>query len=84
MVLMDAIIRLLPGALGHDQSAVEESFAEHGGQKLLDCPHYTRPRDWNGLVVPDVLLSGDHGAVAKWRLQQKIQRTKQRRPDLLK
>ncbi|HZW07287.1 MAG TPA: hypothetical protein VFF65_09190, partial [Phycisphaerales bacterium] len=83
MVLIDAVARLLPGALGHELSAQEDSFAEHKGQRLLDCPHYTRPREWQGLPVPDVLLSGDHGAVDRWRLEQKITRTKARRPDLL-
>lgn len=83
MVLIDAVARLLPGALGHELSAEEDSFAEHEGKKLLDCPHYTRPREWMGVPVPDVLLSGDHGAVDKWRLAQKQARTKARRPDLL-
>lgn len=93
MVLIDAVARLLPGALGHELSAEEDSFAdiELGGRKgepkvthrLLDCPHYTRPREWNGVPVPEVLLGGDHGAVAKWRLEQKLARTKARRPDLL-
>lgn len=82
MVLIDAVARLLPGALGHELSAEEDSFAEHAGQRLLDCPHYTRPREWNGMAVPEVLLGGDHGAVAKWRLEQKLARTKARRPDL--
>ncbi|MFT3684492.1 MAG: tRNA (guanosine(37)-N1)-methyltransferase TrmD [Phycisphaerales bacterium] len=89
MVLIDAVARLLPGALGHELSAEEDSFAEHqltkGGdqRQLLDCPHYTRPREWEGMPVPDVLLSGDHGAIAKWRLEQRLTRTKARRPDLL-
>jgi len=88
MVLIDAVARLLPGALGHELSAEEDSFAEHAakgeeGGRLLDCPHYTRPREWMGMAVPDVLLSGDHGAVAKWRLEQKVARTRARRPDLL-
>jgi tRNA (guanine37-N1)-methyltransferase len=83
MILIDAVARLLPGALGHELSAEEDSFAEHDGKKLLDCPHYTRPREWMGMPVPDVLLSGDHGAVDKWRLEQKRTRTKARRPDLL-
>jgi tRNA (guanine37-N1)-methyltransferase len=83
MVVMDAVIRLLPGALGHEQSAAEDSFAEHEGVPLLDCPHYTRPREWMGMAAPDVLMSGDHGAVAKWRLAERLKRTKERRPDLL-
>ena len=104
MVLIDAIIRLLPGALGDSDSAVQDSFSavttddpigrplpkkllrelgltpEH---RLLDCPHYTRPRVWEGLEVPEVLLSGDHTAVARWRLEQSLARTRARRPDLL-
>lgn len=90
MVLMDAITRLLPGALGHESSAAEDSFSSitidpKSGRtgRLLDCPHYTKPREWNGMSVPDVLLSGDHGAVARWRLEQRLARTRERRPDLL-
>jgi tRNA (guanine37-N1)-methyltransferase len=91
MVLMDAIIRLLPGALGHDASAAEDSFsllppdakAKFPGGRLLDCPHYTKPRDWMGIPTPEILLSGDHGAIAKWRLDQRLERTRTRRPDLL-
>ncbi|MDX2147918.1 MAG: tRNA (guanosine(37)-N1)-methyltransferase TrmD [Planctomycetota bacterium] len=112
MVLIDAVVRLIPGALGDDESVVAESFstaAEHpleettqaGEQpapksraakalaasvppdtRLLDCPHYTRPRVWEGMEVPDVLLSGDHARVARWRLEQRIARTRARRPDL--
>lgn len=84
LVLIDAVVRLLPGALGHADSAAEDSFshAGPGGQPLLDCPHYTRPREWMGRAVPDVLLSGDHAAVERWRLEQMIRRTKERRPDL--
>ena len=84
MVIIDAVFRLLPGVLGDDQSNQQDSFsAESNGQRLLDCPHYTRPREWRGRQVPDVLMSGDHGKVAAWRLEQKIARTKSRRPDLL-
>ena len=104
MVLIDAIIRLLPGALGDSDSAVQDSFSavttddpigrplpkkllrELGltpAHRLLDCPHYTRPRVWEGLEVPEVLLSGDHTAVARWRLEQSLARTRARRPDLL-
>ncbi len=79
MVLVDAMIRLLPGALGHEGSAGADSFAEG----LLDCPHYTRPEQFEGRAVPPVLLSGDHAAIARWRLQQSLGRTWQRRPDLL-
>ncbi|MGH7132800.1 MAG: tRNA (guanosine(37)-N1)-methyltransferase TrmD [Phycisphaerales bacterium] len=86
MVLMDAVIRLLPGALGDEQSAPEDSFMPVGPadpRRLLDCPHYTRPREWMGMAVPDVLLSGNHAEIARWRLQQRLDRTKARRPDLL-
>lgn len=79
MVLVDAITRLLPGALGHEQSADQDSFSEG----LLDCPHYTRPEVLEGLAVPDVLKSGDHGKIASWRRMQALGRTYQRRPDLL-
>jgi len=85
LVLVDAIARLLPGALGHEGSAAEDSFSikDEDGTPLLDTPHYTRPRNWEGHMVPDVLLSGDHGAIATWRREQQRQRTRQRRPDLL-
>lgn len=84
MVLIDAVVRLLPGALGHESSAAEDSFSHLGpdGQPLLDCPHYTRPREWMGRAVPEVLLSGDHGAIDRWRLEQMITRTRTRRPDV--
>ncbi len=85
MILIDAIVRLLPGVLGHEDSAAEDSFSPRGqeGKRMLDCPHYTRPQVWKDRVVPEVLLSGDHGAVEKWRMKQMIERTKVRRPDLL-
>lgn len=85
MLLVDAIVRLLPGVLGHDDSAEEDSFAPRGanGERLLDCPHYTRPRVWKEREVPEVLISGDHGAVDQWRMEQMIERTRERRPDLL-
>ncbi len=79
MVLIDTLIRQLPGALGHSASAQEDSFAEG----LLDCPHYTRPEVYEGQRVPEVLLSGDHEKIRKWRLKQSLIRTYQRRPDLL-
>ncbi|HLO41091.1 MAG TPA: tRNA (guanosine(37)-N1)-methyltransferase TrmD [Phycisphaerales bacterium] len=86
MVLIDAITRLLPGVLGHDDSASSDSFAIARGdpqsRRLLDCPHYTRPRVWEGMEVPEVLLSGDHARIATWRLQQMLERTQARRPDL--
>lgn len=85
LLLIDAVVRLLPGALGHESSAGEDSFSPvpETGQRLLDCPHYTRPREWGGDPVPEVLLSGDHAKIAAWRLQQRLERTRQRRPDLL-
>lgn len=81
MVIVDALSRQLPGALGHEDSASQDSFS---GDGLLDCPHYTRPEEFNGLKVPSVLLSGDHKAIAKWRRQQSLGRTWQRRPELLR
>ena len=79
MVLIDAISRLLPHVLGHQDSAAQDSFSEG----LLDCPHYTRPAVVNHLAVPDVLTRGNHAEIAKWRKQQALGRTQQRRPDLL-
>ena len=80
VVMIDAIVRLLPGVLGDADSAVAESFGETG---LLDFPQYTRPPEWNGRKVPDILLSGDHGKIAAWRAQQARERTQKNRPDLL-
>ncbi len=82
MVLIDAVVRLIPGVLGHDESAHNDSFSP-GNDRLLDYPHYTRPPQWQGLQVPDVLLSGDHAAIDAWRKQQSLERTIQRRPDLV-
>ena len=79
MVLVDGIARLLPGVLGHEASAGNDSFSEG----LLDHPHWSRPETWRGEAVPDVLLSGDHAAIARWRLKQALGRTWMRRPDLL-
>ncbi len=79
MVVVDAVVRLLPGALGDGSSAEEDSFS----QGLLEYPQYTRPREFRGMGVPEVLLSGDHSRVAEWRRQQAIDRTRTRRPDLL-
>jgi len=78
MVVIDGLVRLLPGALGKDESSREESFA--GG--LLEYPQYTRPRQFRGWSVPEILLSGDHGRIAEWRAQQARDRTRRRRPDL--
>lgn len=84
MMLVDAVTRLLPGALGHEQSAAEDSFSrrDEEGRSLLDCPHYTRPREWRGREVPEVLLSGDHAAIERWRHDRMVERTRERRPDL--
>ncbi|RDL42785.1 tRNA (guanosine(37)-N1)-methyltransferase TrmD [Marinomonas piezotolerans] len=79
MVLMDSVFRMVPGVLGKQASADEDSFADG----LLDCPHYTRPEVLEGEPVPSVLLSGNHEAIRRWRLKQKLGRTWQRRPDLL-
>jgi len=79
MVVMDAAIRLIPGALGDEGSAKEDSFELAG---LIEYPQYTRPRVFRGMAVPEILLSGDHERIAAWRLQQAIERTKERRPDL--
>ena len=79
MLLIDAVTRWLPGVLGHAASAKQDSFTEG----LLDCPHYTRPEVFEGEAVPEVLLSGDHGAIADWRRAQALCRTLDRRPDLL-
>jgi tRNA (guanine37-N1)-methyltransferase len=79
MALMDAVIRQLPGVLGDAESAVQESFVSG----LLDCPHYTRPEVYEGAAVPPVLMSGNHADITRWRLQQSLGRTQQRRPDLL-
>ena len=80
MVVIDAVTRLLPGVLGDDESSHDESFS-HG---LLEYPQYTRPADFRGLKVPDILVSGNHAEIEKWRREQAKQRTKERRPDLMK
>lgn len=79
MVLLDAVTRLIPGVLGHADSAVEDSFTDG----LLDCPHYTRPEEFVERRVPEVLLSGNHELIRRWRLKQSLGRTWQRRPELL-
>ena len=81
MALVDAMVRLLPGALGKSESTTEESFQQNQ-QGMLEYPQYTRPREFRGLGVPDVLLNGDHARIAAWRAEQARQRTKERRPDL--
>ena len=79
MVMVDALARQLPGVLGHEDSAAEDSFVNG----LLDCPHYTRPEEFEGQRVPEVLLSGNHAVIRRWRLKQMLGRTWERRPDLL-
>ena len=79
VVLVDSIVRLLPGTLGHEQSAADDSFSNG----LLEAPQYTRPADFRGWKVPEVLLSGNHAEIAKWRKEQAIKRTRENRPDLL-
>ncbi len=79
LTVIDAVVRLLPGALGDERSSEQDSFA----QGLLDWPHYTRPEVFEGLGVPPVLLSGDHAGIGRWRLQRAVERTWRRRPDLI-
>ncbi|MBU4555656.1 MAG: tRNA (guanosine(37)-N1)-methyltransferase TrmD, partial [Actinobacteria bacterium] len=79
MVFMDAVVRLLPGVLGHENSTTDESFSDG----LLEYPQYTRPPEFEGLAVPEVLLSGNHGRIAQWRRDQSVIRTAQVRSDLL-
>ncbi len=79
LVMVDSIVRLLPGAIGDAESALEDAFQ----QGLLDAPHYTRPADFRGTRVPDVLLSGNHAEIRKWREKQALEKTRARRPDLL-
>jgi tRNA (guanine37-N1)-methyltransferase len=78
VVLVDSIVRLLPGTLGHEQSADNDSFSDG----LLEAPQYTRPADFRGLKVPEILLSGNHAEIVKWREEQSIKRTRENRPDL--
>ena len=80
VVLTDAIVRLLPSALGSDTSAENDSFSKG----LLDCPHYTRPADFRGMKVPEVLLNGNHAEIEKWRFEKALEKTQKNRPDLLK
>jgi tRNA (guanine37-N1)-methyltransferase len=80
LVVIDAVVRLIPGVLSDPESAATDSFQ----QELLDCPYYTRPEEYRGMKVPDVLLSGDHKKIKQWRFEQSLKRTKERRSDLLK
>jgi len=79
VVLVDAVVRLLPGALGSETSAANDSFSDG----LLDCPHYTRPPEFRGMKVPEVLLGGNHAEIARWRRRESLRKTKRCRPDLL-
>ncbi|WDI40129.1 tRNA (guanosine(37)-N1)-methyltransferase TrmD [Bremerella sp. P1] len=81
MAIIDSVIRLIPGVLGDEQSAVDDSFSE--GNRLLEFPQYTRPREYRGLNVPEVLLGGNHQEIHAWRKQQSLDKTKMRRADLL-
>ena len=82
MVMVDALVRMVPGVLGDERSSWEDSFSR--GNRMLEFPQYTRPRSFRGLEVPDVLLSGNHPEIKKWRDEQSLERTRQRRSDLLK
>lgn len=79
IVLLDAVVRFVPGVLGHEAAADEDSFEK----RVFDCPHYTKPREFEGLVVPEVLLSGDHKKIAEWREQAALKKARRVRPDLL-
>jgi tRNA (guanine37-N1)-methyltransferase len=79
MVVIDAVSRHIPGVIGDGSALAEESFT----RPLLEAPHYTRPRDFRGLSVPEVLVSGNHAEIEQWRREQALQRTRERRPDLL-
>ncbi len=81
MVVIDSVVRLLPGVLGDEQSSIEDSFSR--GNRMLEFPQYTRPREYRGHQVPEVLLSGDHERIAAWRAEMSRERTRQRRQDLL-
>lgn len=83
LILMDSIIRILPDVVGNADTHSEESFSPQNGN-LLEYPHYTRPLEWNGLKVPEVLQSGNHAEIAKWRKEKALEITKKRRPDLIK
>jgi tRNA (guanine37-N1)-methyltransferase len=78
LLMIDGIVRLIPGAINDLESAMTDSFQDG----LLDCPYYTRPENFAGMPVPDILLSGNHQKIAQWRLEKRIERTRQQRPDL--
>ena len=81
MLVIDTLVRLIPGVLGDERSSQEDSFSR--ANRLLEFPQYTRPREYRGHEVPEILLSGDHGKIEKWRTEQSVERTRQRRKDLL-
>jgi tRNA (guanine37-N1)-methyltransferase len=81
MVVIDAVVRLVPGVLGDEESNRQDSFS--GAERLLEFPQYTRPREYRGLAVPDVLMSGNHPEIARWRREEQLKRTRERRADLL-
>mgnify|MGYP001812796401 CR=1 FL=1 len=81
MVMVDTLVRMVPGVLGHQESSVQDSFSR--GNRMLEYPQYTRPREFRGLKVPEILLSGNHPAIEEWRAEQSLLRTRQRRADLL-
>ncbi len=81
MVLIDSLVRMVPGVLGDEQSSIEDSFSR--GNRLLEYPQYSRPREFRGLSVPEVLLGGNHSEIARWRQEQSLERTRERRRDLL-
>lgn len=82
LVIIEAVTRLIPGVLGNSESVIDDSFAPSAHGRLLEAPVYTKPASWREIAVPEVLLSGNHAEIAKWRLAQAQQRTQQRRPDL--
>ena len=81
MVLIDAVVRLVPGVLGDEESNIDDSFSS--GNRLLEFAQYTRPREYRGLTVPEILLTGNHAAIDRWRKEQSLEKTKRRRSDLL-
>ncbi len=83
MALIDAVVRQMPGALGDAESALQDSFGETETGGLLDCPHYTRPEVYRGAAVPEVLMSGHHANIVRWRRRQALENTLTKRPDLI-
>jgi len=83
LIIIEAVTRLLPGVMGNEDSHVNESFSKENMSGLLEAPQYTRPADYEGMQVPEILLSGDHGEIEKWRKDQSLKKTQKNRPDLL-